>query len=141
MITSFYPTATPTLLPQVSTTLASSLLAVESSWFSSPEQLAVDAAIMSAAPVATAASFVLNGYVYQDITTEVWYMTGVPKRLQDEVMSYIGAIESVHEKYVEASVTGAGSVPTRAAQGSALRTHVPIMMGAVGIVGAVLAMF
>ena len=67
-------------------------------------------------------------------------MTGVPKRLQDEVMSYIGAIESVHEKYVEASVTGAGSVPTRAAQGSALRTHVPITMGAVGIVGAVLAM-
>lgn len=70
-------------------------------------------------------------------------MTGVPKTLQSEVASYVSAVESVHDRYVQdggAATTApgnGGAVPTRVVQSSAgaLRTQVPMMVG-VGVVGA-----
>jgi hypothetical protein len=99
---------------------------------------------MTAAPLATAAIFAVEGYVYQEITTEVWYVTGVLKTLQSEVASYVSAVESVHDRYVQdgVAVTTApgGAMPTRVVQGGALKTQVPIMVGVGGVGAAVVAM-
>lgn len=97
---------------------------------------------MSAAPAATAASYSINGYVYGDVTTQIWYVTGVPKSIQSDVASYVAAVESVHDRYVgdvAATTTGRGAIPTGVRDSGVLGTQAPMMVAGAAIVGAVIA--
>lgn len=72
-----------------------------------------------------------SGYAYDDIITQSWYTKNVPKAVQTDVKKEIEAINSAAAKIV--------GTPTSTSKGGALRTGVPMAMGALGVVGGVLA--
>jgi hypothetical protein len=61
-----------------------------------------------------------------------WYTKNVPQAVQTAASGEVSAIDSVAEKLVGA--------PTSSSKGGAQRTAVPLVMGAMGVVGGVLAM-
>jgi len=82
------------------TTLASALYAVETSFAANGHRASDDAAIWSAAARATnspelVASMAVSGWNYRHIVRHDWYKSGVPSNVQEDVISYVSAMNSV----------------------------------------------
>jgi hypothetical protein len=131
VISSFYPSTTPSIPAALSTTLASALHSVETTWRDSPAYTSANEAIFSAAPSSVQSSISKSGYYYKDVMTQSWYMKNVPQAVQTAVSGEVSAIDSVAEKLL-------GTL-TSSSKGGAERTAVPLAMGIMAIVGGVLA--
>jgi len=133
VISYFYGTTpTPTVAASISTSLASALHSVQTSWEDSPAYTSAQSAIISAAPSDVAESISKSGFIYQDITSEDWYTKSVPKSDQSAVSKEIGAINSVFT-HIVGTVTSTGGVAPAKITGVAV-------MGVVGVVGAMVAL-
>jgi hypothetical protein len=132
VISSFYPSSTPSIPAALSTTLASALHSVETSWRNSPAYTSANEAIFSAAPSSVQSSISKSGYYYKDVMTQSWYTKNVPQTVQTAVSGEVSAIDSVAEKLL--------GTPTSSSKGAAERTAVPLVVGVMGVVGGVLAM-
>ena len=130
VISEFYPTSTPNIPAKASTSLASALHSVQSTWLDSPKWTSARDAIYSAAPTAAQSSIDKSGYAYGDIVTQSWYTKNVPKAVQTDVKKEIEAINSAAAKIV--------GTPSSTSKGGAAKTGVPVA-AALGIVGGVLA--
>jgi hypothetical protein len=64
--------------------------------------------------------------------TQSWYTKNVPQAVQTAVSGEVSAIDSVAEKLL--------GTPTSSSKGGVQKTAVPLVMGAMGVVGGVLAM-
>ncbi|KUJ08211.1 uncharacterized protein LY89DRAFT_691109 [Mollisia scopiformis] len=130
VISAFYPTSTPSLNGAQSTSLASLLNSVQSTWEDSASYTSANEAIYSAAPSSVQSSIDKSGYYYGQITSQAWYTKSVPGAIQTAVAKEISAIDSAAEKVLgTASSTGAAA---------AMRTAAPIM-GAVALAGGIFA--
>ena len=131
LISEYYPKDAPTgLKPAASTSLASALHSVETSWQGSPQYTTAVAAIYSAAPSSVKSSIDKDGYYYRSITGESWYTKSVPHAVQTAVAGEISAFSSVGAKFLGTSTSKAHA---------AARTAAPMFGAAVGLVGGVLA--
>ncbi|KAK0105020.1 hypothetical protein ONS95_004611 [Cadophora gregata] len=130
VISAFYPDETPKIDAKASTSLASALHSVESTWENSNKYTSAIAAIYSAAPTAAQASISKSGYEYDALTTESWYTKDVPKAIQTDVADYRKAINSAAAKIV--------GTPSTSSSGC-MKTGVPMVVGAMGVVGGVWA--
>jgi hypothetical protein len=128
-VISEYYTSTPSLNAAQSTSLASALHSVETSWLDSPAWTSARDAIYSAAPSSVRTSIDSSGYGYKEITSQTWY-TKVPKAQQTAIAGQISAVDSVAAKIV--------GTPSKSS-GGAMKTGVPMVVGAMGLMGGVLA--
>ncbi|KAE8446470.1 hypothetical protein EG329_011933 [Mollisiaceae sp. DMI_Dod_QoI] len=129
VISSFYPSSTPKLNGAQSTSLASALHSVETTWRDSPAYTSANEAIYSAAPSSVKSSIDKSGYYYGEITSQAWYTKSVPHAVQTAVAGEISAIDSAAEK-VLGTISSKGTAP--------MRTAAPIM-GAMAIAGGIFA--
>jgi hypothetical protein len=118
VISDFYPTSTPQIAPAASTSLASALNAVQTSWVSSPAESSVDAAILSAAPPAAQTSFSKGELGYKEVTAQPWY-TKVPAAQQTALAKYDSAIDSAAAKVVGTPSTSKNAGPKQTAMAMA----------------------
>ena len=116
----------------ISTSLASALHSVQTSWEDSKEFTSAENAIISAAPSDVASSISKSGFAYKDITSQDWYTKSVPKSDQSAVSKEISAIDSVYT-HVLGTVSSTGGVAPAKVTGVAV-------MGMVGVVGAMAAL-
>jgi hypothetical protein len=130
LISAYYPNDQPTIAAAASTSLASALYSVESSWQGSPQYTSANAAIYSAAPADVKSSIDSSGYYYRSITGQDWYTKSVPQAVQTAVAGEISAFSSVGAKILGTS-TSSGN--------AAARTAAPMIVGAMGLVGGVFA--
>ncbi|KAG4444005.1 hypothetical protein IFR05_000465 [Cadophora sp. M221] len=130
VISDFYPSETPKIDAKASTSLASALHSVESTWENSDKFTSAIAAIYSAAPSAAQASLSKSNFVYDALTTQSWYTKDVPKAIQTDIADYRKAINSAAAKIV--------GTPSTSKSGC-MATGVPMVVGAMGVVGGMLA--
>jgi len=79
MISSYYPTSTPSFSNSAQmTSLASALYSVNHPFTDSPQYTSMVSAIYAATPSAAQASISKSGFLYNDVVTNSWYSTGVP---------------------------------------------------------------
>jgi hypothetical protein len=132
VISSFYPSSTPKIKGAQSTSLASALHSVESSWYDSPAYTSADIAIFSAAPSSVQSSISKSGYYYKEITTQTWYTKNVPHAVQTAVAAEISAIDSAAAKII--------GTPSSTSKGAGARATGLGVAGMVGVFGGVLAL-
>jgi copper(I)-binding protein len=125
VISDFYPSSTPHLNAAQSTSLASALYSVESTWTDSPAYTSAVEAIYSAAPSSVRSSIDASGYYYEQITSQAWYTKSVPGAQKTAISKQIAAIDSAAAKIV-GTATSSGK--------GAMRTAAPVFAGAIGIV-------
>lgn len=130
VISDFYSNPTLSISAAASTSLASALASVQSTWLDSNKWTSARDAIYSAAPTAAQASISKSGYQYDALTTQSWYTKNVPKAIQTDVANYGKALDSAAAKIV--------GTPSTSSSGC-MATGVPMMVGAMGVVGGVLA--
>ncbi|KAH7311093.1 hypothetical protein BKA65DRAFT_518585 [Rhexocercosporidium sp. MPI-PUGE-AT-0058] len=130
VISAFYPDETPKIDAKASTSLASALNSVQSTWENSNKFTSAIAAIYSAAPAAAQASLSKSDFVYDALTTQSWYTKDVPKAIQTDIADYRKAINSAAAKIV--------GTPSTSSSGC-MATGVPMVVGAMGVVGGVWA--
>ncbi|KAL5325477.1 hypothetical protein ACEPPN_006603 [Leptodophora sp. 'Broadleaf-Isolate-01'] len=130
VISEFYPSETPKIDAKASTSLASALNSVQSTWQNSNKFTSAIAAIYSAAPTAAQASLSKSNFEYDALTTQSWYTKGVPKAIQTDIADYRKAIHSAAAKIV--------GTPSTSSSGC-MATGVPLVVGAMGVVGGMLA--
>jgi hypothetical protein len=114
-----------------STSIASAFLSIQSSWRNSPAYTSANSAIFSAAPKAVQSSISKSQYGYREIMTQTWYSKNVPKAIQTAVAGELSALDSAAAKILG----------TKTSTGMAARTAVPMAVGAMGIIGGVIAAF
>ncbi|CZR63641.1 uncharacterized protein PAC_13538 [Phialocephala subalpina] len=130
VISSFYPNSTPKINGAQSTSLASALHSVETTWRDSPAYTSANEAIYSAAPSSVLSSISKSGYYYREITSQAWYTKSVPHAVQTAVAEEISAIDSAASKILGTISSTGAAAP--------MRTAAPIM-GAVAIAGGIFA--
>ncbi|KAL2062013.1 hypothetical protein VTL71DRAFT_6279 [Oculimacula yallundae] len=127
VISQFYTQTSLGIEAKASTSLASALHSVESTWQNSPKFTSAIAAVYSAAPSSASASLT-RSFNYADLTAQKWYTKDVPKGAQTDIANYIKAVDSAAAKIVGTpSTSKSGCMPTGA----------PVMLGAVGVIGGV----
>lgn len=114
-----------------STSIAKAFLSIQSSWRDTPAFTSAESAIISALPTSLQASVSKSGYGYRAITGQAWYTKNVPKAVQTAIAGELSAFDSAQAKILGTSTS----------KGAAARTAVPIAVGAMGIMGGVLAAF
>ena len=127
VIHDFYPSGTPSIKNAAeSTSLAKTLVAVESSWESSPEWTSVAQAIMSAAPTSAQQSIATSGYDYDVLTAAGWY----------------NKVDSKARKAYASEVSVLNSAASKVLKNDALETGRPQMLvaGAVAVAGLMAAL-
>jgi hypothetical protein len=95
----------------MSTSLASALHSVETSWQGSPQYTSANAAIYSAAPDDVKSSIDSNGYYYRSITGQDWYTKSVPHAVQTAVVGEISAFSSVGAKILSSATNTGNAAP------------------------------
>ncbi|KAH6665168.1 hypothetical protein B0J14DRAFT_680950 [Halenospora varia] len=125
VISAFYPTKTPSLAPAASTSLASALQSVKTSFENSPQWTSAAAAIISAAPSSAKASISSSGFHWAAITGQEWYT----KSVDGAQRSVVAAQESRYDS-VAAKIVGT-------ATSTAAASRVTGAIGMVGVVGGV----
>jgi len=136
-VISAYVVGTTLSIPAAeSTSLASAINSVASTWYESPQLTSLNSAILAAAPTQAAESFASSGIPYGLIVTESWYTKGVPTALQSVLQAQFSALDSA-----EAMVLGTPTPTPATSQNMAMETGAPvIVMGVMGAVGGVMAL-
>ncbi|CZT12294.1 uncharacterized protein RAG0_16166 [Rhynchosporium agropyri] len=128
VISEFYPSETPKIDGKASTSLAEALHSIQSTWQNSNKFTSARNAIYSAAPTGEVqSSLAKSGWNYGQVTTQKWYKD-VPQAQKTDIADYRKAIDSAAAKII--------GTPGKSKNGC-MPTGVPMMMGAVGVVGGV----
>jgi len=135
ILSAYIPDQTLSIPGAESTSLASAIWSVATTWYDSPQFTSLNSAILSAAPTASAASFEASGIPYGEVYTESWYTKNVPTKLQSVLQAQFSAYDSVEAKFLGTATSASSTATSKNA--AAMRTAAPVMvMGVVGMVGA-----
>ena len=130
VISDFFPSSTPSLPAGASSTLATALASVQSSWTTAAAYTSFNEAVYSAAPSSIKSSISKSGFYYDDVVTADWFTKSAPKEVQSAVGSYLSAVDKV-----ENSVFSQVETKTSKGVAAAGATGVP----AVGVMGVAVA--
>lgn len=145
-VISAYYSSTPSLAPAASTSLASLLHSIETSWSANPTYTSAELAIISAgllilsypthrdtylhpAPTSIQASLATSGWDIEDISTQAWYTKNVPKDIQSAINAEVSALDSAAAKIIGTPSTSMGLAPMATAGFG--------VAGVIGVFGAV----
>lgn len=112
VISAYHVSYKTTLPAAASTTLASLLDSLGTSWRANPTHTSFKDELSAVAPSDYFSSFLAGKILYEDVITQEWYTTGIDKGVQSAVTQYISAVESVENSVInnggEARPTGLG---------------------------------
>lgn len=135
IIASNYPSSTPVLDAKASTSLASALRSVRRTFRDSDKYTSAERAIYSAAPASVQSSISVSGYAYENIITQLWYSSNVPKSVQSVVSNQMSAVSSAGQ----AIITKDEAKSTSSSSAAGARITALGVAGVVGVVGGVFA--